>query len=86
MSTDKTTISDSDSYRDIGEFWDDHDLSAFEAKTRPAEFRLDPKSSRIYVPLDRKTADELRAVAAELGITAEALLNRWLNEKIAERK
>ena len=84
MSADKTTISDADSYRDIGEFRDDHDLSAFEAQSRRAEFRLDAKSSRIYVPLDRKTA-ELRAVAAELGLTPETLLNRWLNEKIAER-
>lgn len=86
MKKDKTTISNASSYRAIGEFWDDHDLSNFEQQAPAVEFDVELTSSRIYVPLDKKLAEQLRTAADAFGMTPEALLNRWLEEKIAERK
>lgn len=38
MSEKKTPISGADSYRKIGEYWDNHDLSEVWDKTQPVEF------------------------------------------------
>ncbi len=86
MKNDKTAISKADSYRVIGEFWDDHDLSNFEQETQSAEFDVDLRRSGVYVPLDKKLAEQLRSAADAFGVSPEALLNRWLREKIAEGK
>lgn len=38
MSDKKTPISGADSYQEIGEYWDNHDLNDAWNKTRPVEF------------------------------------------------
>ena len=38
MAEDRSSISGARSYREIGEFWDEHDLGEFWEQTSPAEF------------------------------------------------
>ena len=40
----KSSISKAESYEEIGEFWDNHDLSEYWDKTRPANFDVDLNS------------------------------------------
>jgi len=84
MVKNKSSTSDADSYRGIGEFWDDHDLGEYEEGTQPAAFEVQLRSSSIYVPLEKKLAEQLRNAAENHGLSPEALLSRWLREKIAE--
>ncbi len=84
MAENKTSLSNAHSYREIGEFWDDHDLAEFEEQTQPAAFEVEVRSSRIYVPLEKDLAKQLRHAAQNHGISPEALLNLWVEEKIAE--
>jgi len=84
MPENKSSLSDAQSYREIGEFWDTHDLADFEKQTQPAEFEVQPQSSRIYVPLEKDLAQKLRSAADSHGISAEKLLSLWVQEKIAE--
>jgi hypothetical protein len=52
MAEDRSSISGARSYREIGEFWDEHDLGEFWEQTSPAEFDVDIRSS---ATLSRRT-------------------------------
>jgi len=41
MSKSKSSISKAQSYEDIGEFWDTHDLADYWDRTHPVEFEID---------------------------------------------
>jgi hypothetical protein len=84
MSESKSSISQAQSYQDIGEFWDTHDLSDFWEQTEPAEFEVDLRSEAIYYPLELSLAKKLRSIAEQRGISAATLLNLWVQEKMAE--
>jgi len=84
MAEDRSSISGAQSYRGIGEFWDEHDLEEYWEQTSPAEFDLDIRSSATYYPVEAYLATRLRSIAAQRGISAETLLNPWVQEKAAE--
>ncbi|HVR39580.1 MAG TPA: CopG family antitoxin, partial [Thermoanaerobaculia bacterium] len=84
MSENKSSISKASSYREIGEFWDTHDLGDFEGQTYPVEFDVHIESSRVYVPVEKDVAAKLRAAAETRGLSTDSLLDQWLKEKIAE--
>jgi hypothetical protein len=84
MSESKTPISDASSYAQIGEYWDNHDLSDHWEQTNPAEFEVDLQSSSIYFPLQRTLAERLRTAADAQGVSPETLLNLWVQERVAE--
>jgi predicted DNA binding CopG/RHH family protein len=83
MSESKTSISKASSYAEIGEFWDTHDLSDYWEQTKPAEFEVDLKGSSIYFPLHRDLVEQLREAASAQGVSAETLLNLWIQERVA---
>ena len=82
MSESKTPISGASSYAQIGEYWDEHDLSDHWAETRPVEFDVDVRSSSIYFALQRNLAERLRRAADAQGVTPETLLNLWVQERV----
>jgi hypothetical protein len=84
MAENKSSLSGSHSYEELGEYWDTHSLADHWDQTSPAEFDLDVQSSMLYFPVDRLLADKLRVVAASHGISTETLLNLWLQEKVAD--
>ena len=84
MAEDRRSISGAQSYREIGEFWDEHDLGEYWEQTGPAEFDVDIRSSAPYYPVETDLATRLRSIAAQRGISAETLLNLWVQEKAAE--
>ena len=84
MPENKSSLSDSQSYEELSEYWDTHSLADHWDQTTPAEFELDIKSSALYFPVDRLLADKLRAVAASHGVSTETLLNLWLQERVAD--
>lgn len=81
MSESRTSLSGSRSYLEIGEYWDQHELSD---RAAPAEFEVDLRSSSIYFPLERALAEKVRSAASAHGVSAETLLNLWIQERVAE--
>lgn len=59
----------------MGDYWD---------RTEPAEFEVDIRSSTIYYPVESDLAAKLNSAAGRHGVSAETLLNLWLQEKMAE--
>ena len=52
MSKSKSSLSKAQSYKEIGEFWDDHELTEFWDQTQPVEFEINIQSEVIYYRLD----------------------------------
>ena len=87
MEKNKSSISNADSYKDIGEFWDTHDLDEFWEQTQPVEFETDLKTgSMYYYPLDSTLSEKLRSTAKQRGVSLATLLNVWVQEKLQEEK
>jgi hypothetical protein len=84
MDENKSSISKAQSYKEIGEFWDTHDVTDFWEQTKPVEFEVDLESDIRLVALEPDLATKVHEVAWQKGITLETLLNLWVREKLAE--
>jgi hypothetical protein len=78
-----SAISNAVSDREIGEYWDDHDLSDHSDTGRPVSMDVDIRSSVIYFAIDRLLAEKLRSAAENRGLSPESLLDDWVRERVA---
>ena len=77
----RTPISNSTTYQEIGEFWDKHDADDF-GWQEEVEFYVNIESQCRYYSLDQNLSIKLRNIARSRGLTEEALLNSWVQEKV----
>jgi hypothetical protein len=66
----KGLISKAKSYKEIGEFWDTHDLTEFWDQTKKTSFEVDIESEVTYYSLDKRLApwnSELRGIIIGVG-------------------
>lgn len=82
----KSSLSQATSYKEIGEFWDTHDLSDFRDKTKEAQFDVDIESEVIYYAVDRTLSEKIQFLAQKRGVTADTLINLWVQEKLQEQR
>jgi len=85
MSKGRRSLSKAKSYKEIGDFWDTHDLSDFWDHTKEVEFGVDIKSEIIYYSLDKKLAEKVQSIAQRRGVSADTLINLWVQEKLQEQ-
>ena len=78
----KTKISKAQNYEEIGSFWEAHDLADYWDKTLPAHFEVDIQSHITYYAVDNDLAESIQKIAKNRSISANALLNLWIQEKI----
>ena len=50
----KSTISEAGTYREIGEFWDTHDLADYWDQSEAVDFEVDIQSEATYFALERQ--------------------------------
>jgi hypothetical protein len=86
MKRNKSSISKARSYKEIGEFWDSHDLSEYWDQTRPVKFEVGIQSEITYYPLDSSLSAKIHSIAKQRGISPETLLNLWVQEKLQKEK
>lgn len=84
MAKNKSSISKARSYREIGEFWDTHDLGDYWDQTQPVDFEVNLQSETTYYPVDSALSTKVRELARQRGVSAETLLNLWVQEKLQE--
>ena len=82
----KSSVSHAASYKEIGDFWDAHDISEFWGKTKEASFEVDIKSEATYYAVDRILSEEIQALAQKRGVTADPLIDLWVKEELQEQK
>lgn len=78
----KSSISRARSYKEIGKFWDTHNLAEYWDKTEPTEFEVDIQSEVTYYAVDKELAAKIQALAKRRGVSADTLLNMWVQEKL----
>ena len=82
----KSSLSEASSYRELGEFWDAHDLSDFWGKTKTASFEVNIETEVTYYAVDKTLSEKLQAIAQKRGVTADTLINLWVQEKLQKLK
>ncbi len=85
MSENKSSISQATSYKEIGDFWDTHSLADFWDKTDEVEFEVNINSEITYYALDKLLSEQIQIIAQKRGISANTLLNLWIQEKLQSR-
>ena len=85
MKRGKSSVSEAKSYREIGDFWDTHDLSDFWDQTKRVDFDVNIESEITYYSLDKRLAEEVQSIAQKRGVSADTLINLWVQEKIQEQ-
>lgn len=85
MSKGKTSVSKAKSYKEIAEFWDTHDLADFWDKTREVEFEVGIESETTYYAIDKTLSEQLQFVAQKRGVSADTLVNLWIQEKLRDQ-
>ena len=82
MNETKSTISNATSYEEIGEFWDNHDTADYWEQMEDVTFEIDLQPRKGYFRLEQSLASILMRLAQERGISAETLLNLWVQERL----
>ena len=85
MTKDKSSLSHGISYKEIGDFWDKNDLSDFWDKTKKTEFDVDIKSEMTFYALDKSLSNQVQELAKKRGVSADTLINLWVQEKLQEQ-
>ncbi len=78
----RSSISNARSYREMGEYWDTHDAGEIWEQTEQAEIEVDLQHERVYYPVGRSLSVRIAEIAREQGVSAETLLNLWVQEKV----
>ncbi len=84
MAKNKTPISNAETYQQISEFWDDHDLADYWDNLKPVEFEVEIETNTTYFPVETNLSQNLAKIAKQHGVSPETLLNLWIQEKMAE--
>ena len=86
MKDNKTSISQASSYTEAGEYWDNHDLGDVWEKTEAVHFDVDIQGSTTYFAVESSLSEQLRKIANQHGVSAETLLNLWLQERVGQEQ
>ena len=73
MRKNKSLISKARSYAEIGEFWDEHDLTDFWGKTRKVRFDVVVEPEATYYPIERELSDKIQSVARKYAVSSDTL-------------
>ncbi len=82
MPANKSSVSKTDSFEKMGEFWDKQDFTDFDDPNAPdAEFNV-----TVAIPIEPDLLSDIEELAHRRGIKVETLVNLWLKEKVVETK
>jgi hypothetical protein len=86
MKKSRSSISRARSYTEIGEFWDEHDLSDFWKKMKKVKFDVILEPEATYYPVEKDLSEKIQSVARKQGVSSNTLVNLWLEQKIKEQR
>ncbi len=73
------------SAREAGEFWDIHDLVDYWDQTGETDLTFNLKRRHYFIAIDPRISQELQRISEAEGISAETMVNLWLQEKLQEK-
>jgi hypothetical protein len=72
-----------DTFERFWEFWDTHSSADHEDFIEPVEVEIDLSSSKMYCAIAKDVLVQVRSQARQQGVSTEALINLWLQEKLS---
>ena len=78
----KSAVSKASSYVEMGEYWDSHDLSDMWESTKKIDFEFIAEPQVTYFAVERNLSAKLRSIASSQGMSADTILNLWIQEKM----
>jgi len=79
----KTPMPDTDSIRELAEFWDTHDFTDYEDQFEEVSEPLFSKKSVIQVEVTSQEAEAVDELAKSKGVKAADLVRQWVQEKVS---
>ena len=86
MKRTKSSISKVSSYSEMGAYWDKHDLGDVWDFSEDASFEFVADPQITYFAIEKSLSEKIRALALSRGVSADTLLNMWVQEKIVKEK
>lgn len=74
------------SYEEVAEFWDTHDLTDFEDEIREVKMNVDIKVRHFYVSVDPDLMAAITKEAISKGISSESLVNLAIKEHLVGQR
>ena len=84
MKRSRTSVSKASSYREIGEYWDDHDLSRIWGRTKKVKFDVQIDSEATFYAVEKELSDKLQSLARKRGVSSATLINLLIQEKLRQ--
>lgn len=82
---DNNKLPNFDSYQEMANFCDSHDLTDYWEQTEDAEFEFSPQARRRYmVSIDRNLLLRIQKMARIRGLTTESMINLFLEQHMHE--
>ncbi len=69
-------------FEELWGFWDTHSSADYEDAMDAVEVEIDLSSSKVYCPVAKDLLSQVRARARRQGVSAETLVNLWLQERL----
>jgi hypothetical protein len=85
MKRNKSSISKASSYKEVGEYWDNHDLSKVWGKTKKVKFDVEIETEATYCAIEKSLSEKVQSIAKKKGVSSDTLVNLWIQQKIQER-
>ncbi len=70
--------------QEASDFWDTHSAADYWDESQEANFEIELDAEPRYFLLEREIAQKLHQIAKAEKISAETLLNLWVQEKLME--
>jgi len=86
MGKNKSGISRSSTYREMGEFWDSHDATDFLDEGGEVQMDVQIESEATYYALEKRLSERLQKAAKKHGVSSDTLMNMWLQERLESEK
>lgn len=71
------------SLEEFWSFWDTHSSADYEADMEAVAVDIDVISSKVYFPVAKDLLNQVHSQARRQGVSAETLVNLWLQERLA---
>ncbi len=85
MKKNRSSVSKARSYKEMGDYWDTHDASVIWERGKDVKFEFDIKSEVTYYPIEHQLAEKVGAFARKQGLSSDALVNLWVQQKLNEQ-
>jgi hypothetical protein len=85
MKGNRSSVSKASSYKDMGAYWDTHELDEVWDKTRKVKFDVQIESEAIYYAIEKGLSGQVESLAKRQGVSSDTLINLWIQEKIQEQ-